>query len=230
MSEPESDYGVDRQLVQLQEQAGELIPKCLFATSSQLYGELRRRARMEQRAYPYVIGTFFQMDQAQYLLDFQTMRERAIELIALLEDEERVRQIQADFPVQQYEHLVFSMSSCAYENLAEATGQLEGYNSQGMHACIADGITICRQTGKLGCIGCFREYACDVYIAADDAEIAMHHCRQVADHEGAWSDRGDRRWVASGKAGWLETLHGRFDAAVTLLTEALELTEADTVN
>ncbi len=95
MSSSSNEPEIDRQLEQLQEQAGELIPKCQFASSSRLYGELRRRARSEQRAYPYVIGTFFQMDQAQYLLDFQTMRERAVELIALLEDEERIRQIQA---------------------------------------------------------------------------------------------------------------------------------------
>ncbi len=219
----------DQQLEKLQEQAGELIKPCRFASSSQLYGELRRRAKAEQRAYPYVMGTFFQMDQAQYLLDFQKMRERAVELIALLEDEERLRQIQADFSLEHYEHLVYSMSSCAYENLAEATGQLEGYNSEGMHACIADGLQICRRTGKLGCIGCFREYACDVYLSADDPDIAMHQCRLITENNGEWSDRGDRRWVASGKAGWLEALHGRFDAAIELYRQALDFTDAESV-
>lgn len=224
------DSDIDQQLERLQEQAGELIKPCRFASSSQLYGELRRRAKAEQRAYPYVMGTFFQMDQAQYLLDFQKMRERAVELIALLEDEERLRQIQADFPVEHYEHLVYSMSACAYENLAEATGQLEGYNSEGMHACISDGIQICRRTGKLGCVGCFREYACDVYLAADDPEIAMHQCRLVTENSGEWSDRGDRRWVASGKAAWLEALHGRFAAAIDLYRQALDFTNAESVS
>ncbi|MCA9034384.1 MAG: hypothetical protein KDA91_04590 [Planctomycetaceae bacterium] len=230
MSNPEHEAEITRQLEELQDQAGALIKPCRFASSSRLYGELRRKSRSEQRAYHYVMGTFFQMDQAQYLLDFQLMRERAIELIALLEDEERIRQIQADFPIEQYENLVYSMSSCAYENLAEATGHLEGYNSQGMHACIADGIQICRRTGKLGCIGCFREYACDVYLAADDAEIAMHQCRQVTEHEGAWSDRGDRRWVASGKAAWLDALYGRFDESIAQYEQALEFAQSELVS
>ncbi len=230
MSDSEHDPEIDQQLQNLQEQAGDLIKPCKFASSSRLYGELRRKAKAEQRAYHYVMGTFFQMDQAQYLLDFQRMRERAVELIALLEDEERIRQIQADFPIEHYENLVYSMSSCAYENLAEATGQLEGYNSQGMHACIADGIQICRRTGKLGCIGCFREYACDVYLAADDPEIAMHQCRQVTEYDGAWSDRGDRRWVASGKAAWLDALHGRFEQAIDNYTRALEFAQSELVS
>ena len=225
-SEPE----IEQQLRDLQEQAGELIPLCRFASSSRLYGELRRRGRIEHRAQAYVMGTFFQMDQAQYLFDFQTMRERAIELIALLEDEEQIRQIQPDFPRDQYEYLVYSMSSCAYENLAEATGQLEGYNSEGMHACIADGIQICRRTGKTGCVSCFREYACDVYLSADDADIAGHQCRLVMEQEGSWSDRGDRRWLATSKLAWLAALHGRFDEAVATIEKAIVFTDGEAVS
>lgn len=221
---------LDQQLQDLQERADALIPKCQFARSSRLYGELRRRGRVEHRAHAYVLGTFFQMDQAQYLFEFQTMRERAIELIAILENEEQVRQIQSDFSREQYEYLVYSMSSCAYENLAEATGQLEGYNSDGMHACITDGIQICRRTGKSGCVSCFREYACDVYLAADDADIAGHQCRLIMEQDGAWSDRGDRRWLASSKLAWLAALHGRFDEALTTMDQALEFTQSEAVS
>ncbi|MEN9553972.1 MAG: hypothetical protein RLZZ232_258 [Planctomycetota bacterium] len=222
--------GIDRELTALRERARALISTCDFAGSFQLHGELRRRGRLEQRAEAYVLGTFFQMDEAQYLLDFQLMRERAIELIALLENEEKVRQIQADLPREQYDYLVYSMSSCAYENLAEATGLLEGYNSEGMHACIADGLQICRRTGKTGCISCFREYACDVYMAADDAEIAAHQCRLVRDQDQAWSDRGDRRWLATIKLAWLDALHGRFAEAVEGSAQALQLCEAESVS
>jgi tetratricopeptide (TPR) repeat protein len=230
MSAPGNESEIDQQLRDLQEKAGELIPLCRFASSSRLYGELRRRGRTEHRAQAYVMGTFFQMDQAQYLLDFQTMRERAVELIALLEDEEQLRQIQSDFPRDQYEYLVYSMSSCAYENLAEATGQLEGYNSEGMHACIADGIQICRRTGKTGCVSCFREYACDVYLAADDPDIAGHQCRLVMEQESGWSDRGDRRWLASTKLAWLEAMQGRFDEALATMDKALEFTDGEAVS
>jgi len=221
---------IDQQLQDLQERAGGLIPKCQFASSSRLYGELRRRGRVEHRAHAYVMGTFFQMDQAQYLFEFQTMRERAIELIAMLENEQQMRLIQSDFSREQYDYLVYSMSSCAYENLAEATGQLEGYNSDGMHACITDGIQICRRTGKIGCVSCFREYACDVYLAADDPDIAGHQCRLVMEQEGAWSDRGDRRWLATSKLAWLQALQGRFDEALVTLDRALEFTQAEAVS
>ena len=230
MSTSGNEPEIDQQLRDLQEQAAGLIAVCQFTSSSRLYGELRRRGRLEHRAHAYVMGTFFQMDQAQYLFDFQRMRERAVELIALLEDEEQIRQIQADFPREQYEYLVYSMSSCAYENLAEATGQLEGYNSEGMHACIADGLQICRRTGKTGCVSCFREYACDVYLAADDPDIAGHQCRLVMEQEGAWSDRGDRRWLATGKLAWLEALHGRFDEALSTIDRALDFTDAEAVS
>ncbi len=230
MSAPGNEQEIDQQLRALQEKAGDLISQCRFSSSSRMYGELRRRGRAEHRAHAYVMGTFFQMDQAQYLLDFQTMRERAVELIALLEDEEQLRQIQTDFPRDQYEYLVYSMSSCAYENLAEATGQLEGYNSEGMHACIADGLQICRRTGKTGCVSCFREYACDVYLSADDPDIAGHQCRLVMEQEGGWSDRGDRRWLASSKLAWLEALHGRFDEALVTIEQALEFTSGEAVS
>ena len=221
------DANIDQQLEDLHQRAGDLIKPCRFASSTRLYGELRRRAKSEQRAWHYVMGTFFQMDQAQYLFEFQTMRERAVELIAILENEEKVRQIQSDFSREQYDYLVYSMSSCAYENLAEATGQLEGYNSDGMHACITDGIQICRRTGKIGCVSCFREYACDVYLAADDADIASHQCRLVMEQEGAWSDRGDRRWLAATKLAWLDALHGNFEKALATMDQALEFTQGE---
>jgi tetratricopeptide (TPR) repeat protein len=224
-NEPE----ISQQLRDLQEKAGELIPMCRFASSSKLYGELRRRGRVEHRAEYYLLGTFFQMDQAQYLLDFQTMRERAIELIAMLENEEQVRQIQPDFPKDKYEFFVYSMTSCAYENLAEATGQLEGYNSEGMHGCISDGLQICRRTGKTSCISCFREYACDVYMSADDPDIASHQCKLVVDQTSGWSDRGDRRWLASQKLAWLHLLHGRWDEAVAASEQSVALTAGDSV-
>ncbi|MCA9066124.1 MAG: hypothetical protein KDA96_23815, partial [Planctomycetaceae bacterium] len=230
MSDEGSEPGIDEQLQELQDRAGELINQCLYASSSRLYGELRRRGKSEQRAFFYTLGTFFQMDQAQYLLEFQLMRERAVELIALLEDEEQMRQIQADFPVEQYEYMVYSMSACAYENLAEATGQLEGYNSEGMHACITDGIQICRQTGKLACVSCFREYAFDVYLAADDPEIAAHQSRLVMEFEGTWSDRGNRRWRAYANAAWLAVLKGQFTEALELTEKSLEASRADGVS
>ncbi len=58
MSAPGNESEIDQQLRDLQEKAGELIPQCRFASSSRLYGELRRRGRTEHRAQAYVMGIF----------------------------------------------------------------------------------------------------------------------------------------------------------------------------
>jgi tetratricopeptide (TPR) repeat protein len=229
MSDFDAHDGIDAQLEQIQDSAGALIEPCHYKSSFERYGELRRLARSEKRLVAYLNGVFFQMDQAQYLLDFQTMKERAIELVSLLESEERSRQLQADFEPHQYEYLVHSMSSCAYENLAEATGQSDGYNSDGMHACIADGLQVCRQTGKLACVSCFREYSVDVYTAADDTELAGYQCQAIIDHPGPWADRGDRRWLACIKSAWLELLAGKAFTARSLVDQAHDLIESDEV-
>ena len=228
MNESHSEEVID-QLEEMREAAGALIAPCKYKSSFELYGDLRARAKREQHLYFYALGTFYQMDQAQYLLDFQTMRERAIELISLLESEEQSRRIQPDVPLPIFEHLVHSMSACAYENLAEATGQLEGYNSEGLQACISDGIQICRQTGKLPCIGCFREYSCDVYMAADDSEIARHQCSLVLDQKLPASDRGNRRWRAKKKIAWMTCLEGNLDEAIELMRESLQMVDEEGV-
>lgn len=230
MSEFDDGDGIDQELEAIREKAGELIEPCLYKSSFTLYGELRRRSRSESRLEPYIWGTFFQMDQAQYLLDFETMRERAVELIAILENEEQARKIQPDLQEEVYESIVGWMSSCAYENLAEATGQIQGYNSDGMHACIADGMHVCRRTGKMACISCFREYASDVYIAADDLEIARHQCQTLLDHRGPWSDRGDRRWFAAKRAAWIALLNGRPGDSEKMLRKSLDLSQEEGVS
>ena len=230
MSDQNDESQIDEQLEKLSDEAGRLIDQAKYRSSYRLFGELRQRAKRERRLYHYVLGTFHQMDQAQYLYEFQTMRERAIELIALLESEEQCRKIQPDMPLPLFEGLAYQFSSCAYENLAEATGQMEGYNSEGLQACITDGLQICRQTGKLSCVGCFREYSCDVYMAADDSEIAQHQCNLVLDDSTPLSSRGDRRWLARKKIAWMTFLEGRTQTALEMYREALVLTEREEVS
>ncbi len=224
------DSEIEAQLNLLAEKGNELIDRSLYRDSFRIFGDLRQRAKRERKLFHYIIGTFHQMDQAQYLFDFQTMRERAVELISLLESEEQCRKIQPDLSIQMFEGMAYQFSSCAYENLAEATGQMEGYNSEGLQACIADGLQICRQTGKMSCIGCFREYSCDVYMAADDSEIAQHQCNLVLDESSPLSSRGDRRWLARKKIAWMTFLEGRTQTAIDMYREALALTDAEEVN
>lgn len=220
---------IEQQLQAACEKAAAHTEAGRYRSAMREFTDLRARAKRDNQAYFYLLGVFYMMDASQYLLDFEQMRERAIELIALLESEERCRQIQPDLPLPMYEGMVYQFSSCAYENLAEATGQLQGYNSEGLQECISDGLAICRQTGKTDCIGCFREYSCDVHMAADDAELASYQCNQVLE-ENRFSDRGNRRWLTKVRLAMIAILDGRIDQAIALGTEAVELTGQDGVN
>lgn len=225
---PETE--IDKELEDLSNRAGEFIAKCEARNCFDGFGELKSRAEREGRALYYIHGTFFQMTQASSLLDFNTTRERAIKLISILQRPEECFKIQPDFSEELYDFLVHDLSSCVYENLADAAGQMEGFNSKGLHDSIAGGIQVCRNTGKLGCIQCFREYAGDVYLAADDAELARHQCQTVIEHKGKWQSRGNRRWLATMKLGWIEVLQGDFELAQQRLENALELTDEEEVN
>jgi tetratricopeptide (TPR) repeat protein len=229
MSNPEHD-DLDERIDALHEKAGEHLEACLFRAAYRVYGELKRIGKAEQRVIPYLNAVFHQMDLAQSLLEPRVTRENAIELIALLEDEERARLLQPDFPVPEYEAEATWMTACAYENLAEATGMLEGYNSKGMHQCITDGIEVCRRTGKLACVNCFREYAAQVFVAADDLDMALHHARVIAGNQGPYPDRGDRRHLGARNEGWLMLLEGRLDAAETSLEHSVSLCDGERVS
>src|SRR6516164_4025859 len=105
MNTPEhEDKDIDRRIDQMHDQAGEHLETCRFRSAYRLYGELKRIAKSEQRVVTYLNAVFHQMDLAQSLLDPRTTRDNAIALIPLLEDEERARQLQPDFPQAQYEH------------------------------------------------------------------------------------------------------------------------------
>src|SRR5262249_19322745 len=133
MSDEAEPGDLDQRIGELHEKAGEHLEACLFRSAYRVYGELKRLGKTEQRVIPYINGVFPQMDLAQSLPEPRVTRDNAVELIALLEDEERARQMQPDFPAAHYEAESAWMTACAYENLAEATGMLEGYNSEGMH-------------------------------------------------------------------------------------------------
>ena len=229
MDDPQDVEELDKQLEQMQEKADQLIDECHFHSSAQLSAETARLARSNGRLLPYIYGRFHQMWKAQYLLDFATEKECAIELIAVVEDEDRARAIQPDFSVPHFEQTQHWMTACLYENLADSTGMSNGYNSDGMHQCISDGLQVCRRTGKLQCIACFREYASDCYYSADDLLMARHQCEALVAREGSWSDRGDRRYFAASKVARIHLLEGRVDKALESIQQALQLIDAEGV-
>ena len=214
---------IEKELSGINDAAGDLMESAFCDSAYKMYGELRSRARAEGQLSYYVFGTFFQMTLAERLLQFERVRERAVELIAIFEDEEQARKIEPSLDLDQYENLIYSMGACAYEVLAEATGALDGFNSEGMQECLTGGIEVCHRIGKLSCIQCFREYACDTHTAADDYELARYHCNQVLNQESEFPERGDRRWLAMLRLASMDVFEGQHDAARAKLEQAYEL-------
>ena len=221
---------VEKELSGINDAAGDLMESAFCASAYKLYGELRSRARSEGHLGFYVFGTFFQMTLSQRLLQFETVRERAVELIAIFENEEQARKIEPSLDLDQYENMIYSMGACAYEVLAEATGALDGYNSEGMQECLTGGIEVCHRIGKLSCIQCFREYACDTHTAADDYELARYHCKQVLSQDREFPERGDRRWLAMLRLATMDIFEGQHDSARSKLDQAKELAQLPSVN
>lgn len=194
MSDDETE-DVDELLRQLNAREEENQQKCYRRTAVRIAQEIRRRAKAEQRLLPYMHACFRVMVNSSSLFDAAAGRDASIELIRLLESPDQARRIEPELNEGEYENAIHWMSSCAYDNLADNTAELLGYNSDGMHQCINDGIQVCRRTGKMQCISCFREYAAHVYCAADDMDMAIHFARQSVDNPNPASEA--RRWASS---------------------------------
>lgn len=220
---------VDHQLSMLMERAEELFLECRIRSALRVAQEARRTAKIHGRAFSYIHALFHVMRFGRGLLDPQSTREAAVELIVLLQDEEQARRIQPDLDEAQYQWAVTRISSCAYDNLADATAMMSGYNSAGMHECINEGIQVCRQTGKTECVRCFREYAADVYLAADDFAMVQHQCQILLEYREDDEEGRDRRWIAHEKLAWIHLMEGRLLKARKELEASLEVARSETV-
>jgi len=138
-------------------------------------------AREQGRIQPLLLGLFWVTNKCQSMLDSQTGIETAIELISLVESEERARLIEPNLDSTEYAETIAWMTSCAYDNLAEHTGRRDGYNSPGIQACVNGGMEVCRRVGNTDCVACFRRYSVEVFRAGDDLDMALHYARQVTE-------------------------------------------------
>ncbi len=218
-------HEIDGQLDELASKLQNLHSGNLNRSAVEAGKELRRRAKQAQRIVPYLTANFHLMNCLQGTFESDFGADIAIESIALLASEERARQIQPDLPQDEYDHYVYWMSACSYDNLAKHVAARDGYNSDGVHDCINDGIQVCRQTGKMECITCFREYATDVYLASDDIDMALHHARAVASSVRHDTDN-DRRWVGVKDTVRLLLLSGQLDAALDEALNGLRLVDS----
>lgn len=182
----QSDEFDDDDLTEMMQSMDEEGDRCRYRATSRMADECRRRAKEGRKFHAYVRSTFTLMNHAADLLRPDLQRDYALEIIALMEDDEQARRIQPDVSDELYEALRYQYTSCGYDNFAEGTAALSGYNSDGLHACIADGLQVCRRTGKSECIACFQDYATDVYLAADDLPMAFHFTRS-RDMKSEWS-------------------------------------------
>jgi tetratricopeptide (TPR) repeat protein len=214
---------IKRQLQEITDRFDQFHDKCYYRSAMRLAREKRRLAKAERRLIPYLYACFAITNSARDTLEVEAGVEAAIEMISLLESEEKARQFQSDFPEENYDKALYWISACAYDNLATHVASREGFNSDGVHDAIEDGIQICRRTGKTQCIACFREYASKVFIAAGDLEMAMHHARTVATSLPLVED-SDRRWSGSLNIIEILLLQGHLDAAVDAARNAFGLT------
>ncbi|MFO1040526.1 MAG: hypothetical protein U0941_02015 [Planctomycetaceae bacterium] len=214
---------IDDKLEELSREISSLSEQCRYRTMLRVVHEARRLARVEQKLIPYLMAGFHLMNDSRNVLQPVPGREAAIELITLLESEDSARQFQPNLPEEKYEQTKWWMTACAYDNLAVNTAESNGYNSDGMHQCITDGIQVCRRTGKLQCIACFREYGTDVYIAADDLDMALHHARVGINN----TEPGphDRRHVGAKDSVRILVLIGQLEPAMEMLDLAWKLSE-----
>ena len=222
MSNLESDE-LQQRFEALFAQIDELTDLCKYSSAVRVANEIRRLAKSEGRLVEYIRALFVAMNYGVSCLDPETGRDHALELIAILENEDRARQLQPDLPEDEYDWYRSRFSSCAYDNFARAVANIQGFNSEGMHACINDGLQVCRRTGKLECLKCFREYAAEVYEAADDLEMALHNARLGISH----LDPGphDRRWVGVKEESRLLLLQGQIEEALAGLQRGWSMRE-----
>lgn len=225
----ESQEKLESQFEELSARSEDCFQKCQIRSAMRIAKEMTRFAKTHGNAIFYMRGLFDQMRFGHGLLNPVATREVSVELVLLLEDEEQARRIQPNLDEGYYNWVCSWMSTCAYDNLAEATAMISGYNSEGMHSCIAEGLQVCRQTGKTECIKCFREYASDVYMASDDLEMVRHQCQSLLEYKADGSDNKDRRWSGHHKLAKIALLEGRLEYALSELQRAWEMAVAEDV-
>lgn len=222
MSQTEMD-DIDERFAALFQQVEDLTDRCHYKSAVRVANEIRRLAKSERRLGEYVRGLFVAMNYGVSTLEPELARDHSLELIAILENEDRARQLQPELNEDEYDWYRSRYSSCAYDNFARAVANIQGFNSEGMHACINDGLQVCRRTGKLECLKCFREYAAEVYEASDDLEMALHNARLGIAH----LDPGphDRRWVGVKEEARLLLMQGQIEESLAGLQRGWSMRE-----
>lgn len=202
----------------LDEKIRPLIQKSHYRSGLRLARELASAAKAERSLQAYLRAQFKLFAYPVHLLDPQAANEAAMETIPLLESVEAAREFEPELDVEQYDWVVHNMIACAYDNLADNTGKIHGYNSPGMHEAISAGMEVCRTRGRPECVACFKTYASHVMKAADDSDMALHYAHESA---GAPRDWGDKRFYSGLNLSKIHLKRGELEASLSSLKEGL---------
>lgn len=121
--------------------------------------EAKRFAKLHRLLTPYLRTCLSITDNAQTIFEAEIGTDNAMEIIALVESEEKARKFQQDFDIERDQYTSCYICACAYHSLATHTAMRCGYNSKAVHGAIDDGIHVCRRMGMLECIDYFRDFA-----------------------------------------------------------------------
>ena len=190
--------------------------------------EAKRLAKTHRLLMPYILSCFSITNISQSLFETDIGIDNAMEIIALVESEEKARKFQNDFDQDHYDYTVHWVSACGYDNLAKHTASKYGYNSPFVHGAVDDGIHVCRRTGKLECVDCFREYATDICLASADYEMGEHHARLCATSTARDNieQEENRKHIGYRNLVMLSLSQGQLGAALEMLEESFSTASA----
>ncbi|GAB4129452.1 MAG: hypothetical protein Kow0040_05510 [Thermogutta sp.] len=213
---------VDRQMQELWGRQEELEDRGFFRSSIRVAHELRRLAKTERRVVPYIRATLTITHCALCTFETELGMELATEMVALLESEEHARQFQPEFPDDEYQGVVFWLSTCAYHHLGSHAAIRYGHGSPRVRDVVREGNEVCRRTGKIACLDCFRDYTVWVYLTLGDEQTALHFARSI-ENKLPILDQGDHRFEGARMHAFIHLLCGRLSEAVDQSRRALEL-------
>jgi hypothetical protein len=208
------DENIDKVLKEINERVGEYSKDAKSASALRMAQELKRMAERHGNLYHYVWGNFQILNQQAACLEPFLGQDAGLRVLMLLENREQATKFEPNFDEDMYENLMWLIVP-TYHLYACCMGSIHGFNSRGLQQCISDGMEVCRRTSS-PFITSFRELAIDVYLAADDFDMAIHHAQTCMNTQLAWQDR---RWPGAEKSitAWLAAGH---------LNQAMQVYEA----
>ena len=219
MDQEQNPELIAEKVEELQKKTIDLCDKMLNRSALHVAREMKRFAKTNRLAIPYVFACFLMANESDDIFETVLGIDNAMEMIAYLEDPEKMKRLQNDYDVDTYEYYVHRFSACAYDNLAILSGERHGYNSPIVHGAVDDGIQVCRRTGKLECVQCFREYATIISLASGDYEMGEYYARICAT-SAERQNSDDRSYIGFKNLIELSILQGKFQAAFDYFDDA----------